>query len=1316
MGFMKKNYRSIVFLFVTVFLSYAATAQLLPPSCFLQGAYLEIGLCTNSAFGAASPPAGYHPHNSGTWAPSPGAPLAEVYDYGHDGWSFPLSPTPAYMGDYTYPGSPFEGWEVQMNGVRSQQYASPAYAFAPYSYSGAATMTGAGLTTYSNSGSSIRGNWAGDFNGGGATLHIDQETRIDTFASAVVVTTTFHNTSGTPATGVYYWRSCDPDNDETYAFGAVTIPGAGFPTDNVINWQNAVLPNPAHKVEVTGTGQSTLHPPLSLCTKDCRAVAVIYNSWGLTVGQDLGAVWNQTYGGAFYNVGVNHPGDIGIGLVYNIGTIPPGDSSIISYAYVFNGPGGIDDPGALPDPLLYIAGDTIRTFPDTLDGCLYPGIDSLPIDILFASDKDWSWSHWTWSPSTGLASTTGVHNHISLLVLPGDITYTVTGVDSGVYMNDCQYKQFIFTVHTCHDAYSNDPCEGDILQLGERGDSIGATYHWSGPGSFNSTLHNPTRGPVTMADTGRYTVIRTIAGINDTDFTVVIIHPKPVITASNNSPLCQSMVDTLKLFEDPSIPGETFSWTGPGGYTSTQQNPIRAGYVPIDTGATLYCVIARTSYGCKDTACTEATVIGRPAPPVLLGPNRYCQYDAFSTWGVSGLVSGGRILWYANATVPIGDTLPGAPVLDMSTPGVTTVYFSQRSGACESRRDSFKVRIVTTPIAPSATGIGQYCQFIGTVTPFAITPSTADTINWYLVATGGTAVYTEPLPDIHVAGTYNYWVSQTDSGCESQRTPVTITIHPKPHRPVIVPTPICQFRTPVPVQALPDTTGVGATLVAPIPFTWYGPGVTPGTPFAPYPSTTVAPDTEKYWVTETTIYGCVSDSALDVNIVKVKPPVPVTNPSFYCQHASAKLLNTQVDSIGNSHLNWYYNAVSLNPTPRPFTDTVPGTYSWYVSQTVPNDATGCESDSSKVDVTIIYKPVFGIAVSAPYVCQFDSIRLSFCCPSMPLFAASYAWTLPQGAKAVSNTHVFDSSIAVELDTANQNNYVYLRVGNDSGFCYSDDTVRIKVVSQPNMSGFTKGDVCQGDTTLLALSDRSSGAYTFTWWVDKVLLANSPALTIISSNSNSGGPFNVKWIDTGRHVITVSSISQEGCKSYPSFDSVNVHGHPDAGFHVLSADSINKFCLEDSVEFEANTQNYNYGYEWAPAHSFQNINQPVAWGKMEQSESIVTLKVTDPYGCYATTSMTLEPQTCCAVIFPNAFTPNGSTNRLFRPIMSGFHRFHEFKVVNRWGTTVFEGGNTNVSWDGSYNGAPQDMGTYFYYLKYDCGGKTIEAKGDVTLIR
>lgn len=1291
---MKKNYHVLVIILLSFFSSDASFAQIVGGNGYLQGHWLEIGEQATGAFGTqVVPPAGYHPHGS--------VGIGEVYDYGHDGWTVGA---PTYMGDYTLPGCPFEGWEVQMAGGRAQMYESGCTGTA---FAGGATMTGGGLTTYSNTGAVIKVNWAGTFNCAGNSLLMNMETRVDTEASWVVCTVKMYNMSGAPIPAVYYMRTCDPDNDESW-------PGGSFTTSNIVDYQNDVN----HRVLVEATGQTGTYTRWGLGTKDCRAVALIYNSWPMTVGQDLSAVWGMTYGG-FYNVGVNHPGDIGIALVYNIGTIGIGDSAFVSYAYIFgaNTTTTLID-SAFPDPALNVNGAIAYQIPpapgpiiDTYNACANPGLTAVPVEILYGDDKCWTWGKWTWSPATGLASTTGVTNTIFTTVLPPVITYTITGTDSA----SCNYRTIYLTLITCNNVRANSPCEGDSLLLRRVGDSTGCTYYWYGPAGFTSTMQDPFRFPAVMADAGEYYVVRTLLGVHDTDSIAVVIHPKPVISASNNAPLCQGMVDTLDLFATPAIPGEIWSWTGPASFTSTVQNPTRPGYIAIDTG--IYRVIVTTIFGCKDTAYTDAGIIPQPLPPVVSGPQRYCQGEPFVPWSVTSLVPGGRILWYPNNTVPIGDTLTTTPSVNTLVPGIYVFYFSQRSGSCESVRDSFKVRVYTTPAAPTATGPLQYCQFIGPVIPLTVSPATADTISWYFVSTGGTPYYTEPIPPITVAGTYNYWISQTDSGCESARTPVTITIHPKPHPPIITPTPNCQFLDPIPLIATPDATGLApGELVAPTPLLWYGPGVTVGTAVTPYPATNIAPDTVKYWVTETTIYGCVSDSALDVNVIKVKPPKPVTKDIDYCQYGAAALLNTLVDSIGNSHLNWYYNATALNPTPRPFTDTVPGTFTWYVSQTVPNDVTGCESDSAALNVTIIYKPVFDINVSAPYVCQFDSLTLSYNPLGQPLFAPAYTWTLPPGAILVNRTTIFDSLIMVQFDTANQNNYVYLHVSDDSGFCASDTVVRIKVIRQPNMSAFSAPDVCLDDTIQLALADRSSGAYIFTWYIDNVLMANSPEINIISSNSNTGGPFEIRWVDSGKHVIMVTSVSQEGCKSYPAYDSVYVHPHPDASFTIYGKDSTQQFCLEDSVYFVANARNYNYSYAWTPAHFFQNLNSPTIWGHMESTESIVVLTVTDPYGCYATTSATLEPQTCCSVAFPNAFTPGGTINRTFEPIMSGFHRFHEFRIVNRWGTTVFDGGNTTVKWDGNYNGVPQDMGTYFYYLKYDCGGKTIEAKGDVTLIR
>lgn len=1286
---MKKNYLALV-LFILAQIGYnRASAQMVGANCFLQGAFVEIGVCANGSFGPnGAAPAGYH-------AFPVGGSLAEVYDQGHDGWAVGV---PAMRGDYTYPGTPFEGWEIQLAGGRAQPY----QAYTPgYNCTAGVTMTGAGLTTYSNAGGIITGNWAGTVTNGAASLDLQMETRVDTLGSAVIMTMKMYNHTTSPVPGVYYMRTCDPDNDEAH--------GGSFATNNTIIHQNEDL---THRVQVQAKG--TLYPAdpttMDLCTKDCRAVCMIYDSWYFANSVDLAQVWAGTaagIGGTQYLLNGTRNGDIAIGLVFNIGTIAPGDSTSVSCSYVFNGAFGVDS--AFPDPALSVNG-TIYTEPtappsviiDTYNACLNPGLTAVPVDIIHGDDKCWTFSRWTWTPATGLASTTGVHNTVITTALPPVITYTITGTDSAT----CNYRTMLLTFITCNNTRNNSPCYGDSLLLQRIGDSTGCTYFWYGPSGFTSTRQNPFRFPATYADSGMYYVVRTLLGVHDTDSTHVVIHYKPDVIATNNAPLCAGMVDTLLLFCNPAIPGETFSWTGPAAFTATTQNTTRPGYIAADTG--IYRVIVETTFGCKDTAYTDAGMIPQPLPPIVSGRQRYCTGEPFEPFTVSGLVPGSRIRWYLNNTVAMGDTLAVAPVVITAIPGVTTVYFSQRSGNCESHRDSFKVRVYTTPAAPVVAGPMQYCQFIGPIVPLTIVPATTDTISWYMVATGGSPFYTEPLPSINIAGSNDYWVSHTDSGCESPRTPVNITIHPKPAPPIITPTPWCQFRTPGQVIANPS--GTGDVL------TWYGPGVTPGSSVAPTPGTSVAPDSIDYYVTETTMYGCISDSALDKVVIKVKPPVPATRDIAYCQHDIAQPLNLLVDSIGNSHLNWYYNTVGLNPTPTPFTDTVPGIYTWYVSQTVPNDATGCEGDSAAVNVTIIYKPVFDIHVSAPYVCQFDSLTLSYCCgPS--LYAPGYHWTLPDGARAVANTGVFDSVIMVAFDNSNMNNYVVLTASDDSGFCSTNDTVRINVVKQPDMTSFSKPDVCLGDTVMMALDARSSGAYNFTWFIDDVPMDASTAIRIVTSNSNSGGPYYISWVDSGMHVIKVVSRSVEGCVSMPAYDSINVHNAPDATFHIAGIDSGAQFCLEDSVLFKANLDNYKYSYAWLPEHSFHNINAGTIYGKMESLQSKVTLTVTDPYGCHATSSQIIEPGTCCSVLFPNAFTPNGDgRNNVFRPIFSGFHRFHVFRIVNRWGITMFEGGNSDVKWDGTYNGVPQDMGTYFYYLKYDCGGKTLEVKGDVTLIR
>jgi len=85
--------------------------------------------------------------------------------------------------------------------------------------------------------------------------------------------------------------------------------------------------------------------------------------------------------------------------------------------------------------------------------------------------------------------------------------------------------------------------------------------------------------------------------------------------------------------------------------------------------------------------------------------------------------------------------------------------------------------------------------------------------------------------------------------------------------------------------------------------------------------------------------------------------------------------------------------------------------------------------------------------------------------------------------------------------------------------------------------------------------------------------------------------------------------------------------------------------------------------------------------------------------------------------PNAFTPGRfGENGVVRVRGFGIAKMM-FRIYNRWGQKVFESTNPTIGWDGTFNGVPQDMGTYDYrIILSDPNGKLKYFKGSVILIR
>ena len=153
-----------------------------------------------------------------------------------------------------------------------------------------------------------------------------------------------------------------------------------------------------------------------------------------------------------------------------------------------------------------------------------------------------------------------------------------------------------------------------------------ATFSWSRPAiGPNTAVFNNTSPTIneTLTKTGPnpifaiYTIIPIANGCNGTPFLdTVAINPtvfQPV--ANNNSPVCVG--STIKLIT-VAVPNATYLWTGPNGYTSTDQNPVINNATTADNG--VY-TLTTTVRGCTSPPATTTVEVDKPSKALILSPS-----------------------------------------------------------------------------------------------------------------------------------------------------------------------------------------------------------------------------------------------------------------------------------------------------------------------------------------------------------------------------------------------------------------------------------------------------------------------------------------------------------------------------------------------------------------------------------------------------------------------------------------------------------------------------------------------------------------------
>jgi len=225
---------------------------------------------------------------------------------------------------------------------------------------------------------------------------------------------------------------------------------------------------------------------------------------------------------------------------------------------------------------------------------------------------------------------------------------------------------------------------------------------------------------------------------------------------------------------------------------------------------------------------------------------------------------------------------------------------------------------------------------------------------------------------------------------------------------------------------------------------------------------------------------------------------------------------------------------------------------------------------------------------------------------------------------------------------------------------------------------------------------------------------------------SGPGARITWFDTALNILphmpvpstaaptTYQWYMQEWYKVCTSEKvAVNVYVHPLPDITITPPPA--SVCLGDTVYLQASG---GATYYWHSQQPVLYTTDSIAYTRAMRIGDY-HVRVTTRHGCTdSATVIVPAPQQCCQYSYPTAFTPNrDGINDGFKVITYGNSRSYRLAVYNRWGQMVFLTYDPALHWDGTWNGTPCEMGTYYYIFSGQClTGYTEEHKGDVTLIR
>ena len=285
-----------------------------------------------------------------------------------------------------------------------------------------------------------------------------------------------------------------------------------------------------------------------------------------------------------------------------------------------------------------------------------------------------------------------------------------------------------------------------------------------------------------------------------------------------------------------------------------------------------------------------------------------------------------------------------------------------------------------------------------------------------------------------------------------------------------------------------------------------------------------------------------------------------------------------------------------------------------------------------------------------------------------------------------------------------------RLIDKNGVCPEDTSSVARIlfdpVSFPQATAYPADTtICYGTIASLNASIQTGTSYTW----EPVSIGNSNIQTTPLNIVNQVSP-----LTTTDYILR---ILNEGCPN-PLLDTFHVAVLAPV---IVDAGRDTSVVAGQPLQFNASSSDPGPDtYSWSPIIELNNplIPDPLATYTMEDNIIRYAVTATTAFGCTGVGYITVKVfKTKPDIFVPNAFSPGGTVNTIFRPIPVGISSLRYFRIYNRLGQLVYNTSAIGSGWDGRLNGSPQGAGGYVWMVQgTDYMGNIITKSGTMVLVR